>query len=474
MPSEERERQFERALERHLRGASPDAACPDAETLAAYHEQTLSLEELANWKEHIGGCVRCQETLALVEETNTIAAHGSEDRDSTRDAALLGEAANRRRLSALLREETFGQAEESLPEVPIVSVTKLPESKKALGRSSWKWMAPVGALAAGLLVFVALRETDKNAPQTTKVEVAQNREVAAPMENQKAVPQTLNREAPAETRQDAPAPAEKTARPGRRAAPAASSPAPSQDSGTTAGAKDLDKLTQGDEASSGGMELKPASPEVARAQAQLRAELGVSRDQSAAAKNAPAPVARVAGGLAAAGASGSKKESAAEADKVKAAAATTEAVMNLEEKPAVQSMQYSARVSALRKIAATDPRMILAPDGEHAWRLGATGVIEATEDGGKSWKLQTSGVLSELRNGSAPSDNVCWIVGKVGTILVTVDGGRHWNQINSPLQEDLGGVHAVTAKHASIWNLSNTRSFETADGGVTWTPAANE
>ena len=72
MPSDERDRQFERALQRHMRGTTPDAACPDAETLAAYHERTLSLEELARWKEHIGGCVRCQETLALVEETNSV------------------------------------------------------------------------------------------------------------------------------------------------------------------------------------------------------------------------------------------------------------------------------------------------------------------------------------------------------------------------------------------------------------------
>src|SRR6202163_3928722 len=69
MSSEDREKQFERGLARHLRGGSPDAACPDAEMLAAYHERTFSQEEMEQWKQHIAGCARCQETLALVESS---------------------------------------------------------------------------------------------------------------------------------------------------------------------------------------------------------------------------------------------------------------------------------------------------------------------------------------------------------------------------------------------------------------------
>src|SRR6202011_6349562 len=69
MSSEDREKQFERGLARHLRGGSPDAACPDAEMLAAYHERTFSQEEMEQWKQHIAGCARCQQTLALVERS---------------------------------------------------------------------------------------------------------------------------------------------------------------------------------------------------------------------------------------------------------------------------------------------------------------------------------------------------------------------------------------------------------------------
>ena len=41
MPSDERDQEFERALAQHLRGGSAQANCPDAETLAAYHERNL-------------------------------------------------------------------------------------------------------------------------------------------------------------------------------------------------------------------------------------------------------------------------------------------------------------------------------------------------------------------------------------------------------------------------------------------------
>src|SRR5215475_4273448 len=68
MPADDRDQKFERALAKHLRGDSA-TACPDAETLAAYHERSLSLEEMAQWKQHIVGCAACQEALALVETT---------------------------------------------------------------------------------------------------------------------------------------------------------------------------------------------------------------------------------------------------------------------------------------------------------------------------------------------------------------------------------------------------------------------
>ena len=46
MPAEDRDRQFEDALARHLRAdaGAGDSACLDPELLAAYHERMLPLE----------------------------------------------------------------------------------------------------------------------------------------------------------------------------------------------------------------------------------------------------------------------------------------------------------------------------------------------------------------------------------------------------------------------------------------------
>src|SRR5271169_4909713 len=81
MPTDDREKQFERALARHLRNAPLAAACPDTEILAAYHERTLSLEEAVHWKQHIAACSRCQDILSLLEETAAVAANEWEDQN---------------------------------------------------------------------------------------------------------------------------------------------------------------------------------------------------------------------------------------------------------------------------------------------------------------------------------------------------------------------------------------------------------
>src|ERR1700739_745700 len=78
MPFDDRDPKFERALAQHLHGGAAQATCPDAETLAAYHERNLSIEEMARWNEHISACEVCQEALALVETTEKQLAEESE------------------------------------------------------------------------------------------------------------------------------------------------------------------------------------------------------------------------------------------------------------------------------------------------------------------------------------------------------------------------------------------------------------
>lgn len=131
-------------------------------------------------------------------------------------------------------------------------------------------------------------------------------------------------------------------------------------------------------------------------------------------------------------------------------------------------------VSLLRSLANSDAHYIAAPGDQIGWRLGPQGSVETTANGGLSWLKQSSGVTTELTAGSAPSANVAWLVGKSGVILRTSDGGLHWARLASPIADDLGGIHAADAQHASIWSRDNRLSFQTSDGGATWSRTANE
>src|SRR4029077_5933833 len=86
MAPDERDRRFDKALARHLRSTEPardsaglpgipaphGGACPDPETLAAYHERSLFPEQMNFLKEHIVGCAGCQAVLAHLEATDEI------------------------------------------------------------------------------------------------------------------------------------------------------------------------------------------------------------------------------------------------------------------------------------------------------------------------------------------------------------------------------------------------------------------
>src|SRR5580693_6047590 len=89
MASDDRDRTFEKALARQLRSsASADAKafagapadpsgefCPDPETLAAYHEGSLSPEERNLWKQHVVSCDHCQLVLAHLATPLDIPVH---------------------------------------------------------------------------------------------------------------------------------------------------------------------------------------------------------------------------------------------------------------------------------------------------------------------------------------------------------------------------------------------------------------
>ena len=117
--------------------------------------------------------------------------------------------------------------------------------------------------------------------------------------------------------------------------------------------------------------------------------------------------------------------------------------------------------------------IVSAGDG-YSWKVWPKGKIEFSYDSSRTWELQKSGVTVDLLAGASPSGKVCWIVGKVGTVLLTTDKGKHWKQVVTPTKEDLVGVYAQDGKRASVWTVSHKQSFETNDGGVTWTVNAEK
>jgi photosystem II stability/assembly factor-like uncharacterized protein len=126
------------------------------------------------------------------------------------------------------------------------------------------------------------------------------------------------------------------------------------------------------------------------------------------------------------------------------------------------------------EVMGSNPGVILTPDNKVFWKLQRAGTVQLTTDGGKNWKPIETGADTELISGFAPSSHVCWIAGKAGMLVLTTDRGHHWARISTPIAGDLGGVHAADAKHASIWDAAKQTSYETSDGGATWTQSAGK
>lgn len=581
MPTDDREKQFERALTRHLRDRA-DATCPDAEVLSAYQERSLSLGEMAKWTEHIASCGRCQETLALVEQTENVNSHEWDENDAI---LLLPQAAAK---PSEFRPAATRMAMEEASLPPAAAAAGAIPQPKVRARPPWKWIVPIGAMAAGVIVWLGVNELQKQQhKQTESVQLVENQPAATPTPAARAplaVGPTPRSDGPAQRTSKE----EKALREGGlelRSAPAARMPSaeqPSNPNKLTApravplAKQELDKKKdkQGEGSGSGyGIGVAAPAPPAAGALA------GTDRDGYKA-PAAPSQNTRVSGGIVAgapagnanapvravpkssadaktadlstitgrvldpsgagisgavitaiATTSGSSKSAVADAagnfkltdlpsDQYRvvvaqAGFARSEQMLTLESRrdeqltvqlklgavsemvevtgaaPAVNTQtsdslaaspveksaakeQHGRNFSPLLQLAAVDPHYIAAPDQKFGWRVGDRGKIEHTTDRGKTWQPQNGGVTFDLRTGSATSDKVCWAIGKSGTILLTTDGGKHWKQITSPISEDLAGIHAGDAQHASIWDVSHRKSFETEDGGATWQRTAHE
>jgi len=473
MAPDERDRSFDKALARHLRSAAPageaarlpgvpasqSGACPDSETLAAYHERSLLPEQLNSFKEHIVGCAHCQAILAQLEATDEISLQAFEEEEVV--------AKRSEPVMAARNLETLPAA--AAPSQSPSGLTPPKKSRRVLllRGARWKWLAPAGAIAAGLLVWIALHENQPLSPPSLKqVQVATNQappppappvsravqEIPPSPKAASAKPQSAADEFAGARARSASSPMKSSEKPDYPAQVSPSRPPADKESSLRKDAErrsSVDLLRAEEQLDRDTKAVGGAKQENAEVQLQAKAANVQSQNQSNA--NSPKPP-----GPAAPGQAESNKKLMKSAQPAPA--------------PPPSAVSGFAGRTALELAAVSNPHLIPAPGSKVIWRAGRSGVIELSKDGGSSWSRQTSGVLSDLLTGSAPSDQVCWIVGRVGAILLTTDGGAHWALLSSPLSEDLGGIRATDALHATIWNARNTRSFETSDGGLTWTP----
>jgi Photosynthesis system II assembly factor YCF48 len=463
MASDDRDPQFERALARRLRHVSSESACPDAETLAAYQAGALSLQEMAQWKKHIAECERCQEILLLVAQTEDVPA---EDWQHAEIPAIVGQAAP---AAAFASRANIDEVREPVS-ARSRSVAVAGQVRTLRSGPRWRWLVPIGAIAASVIVWIGTREMrTQRVEGGNELQIAQNRAAAPPAASSDAVSRLRNeaaveRKGAPGTRQNAPASAStsKSTVPPAAVPSAAVAPSP-----PPAGKEVLRKKDSAPSAANEKFD-KEAPPFAAG-----YVEKGRSAD-------APAPMPRSAPVQVASDSTAQDRLAAAKPESP--SAAQREAGAQPSPAALAASSEISAEVVAnkardsldLVRLASGDPRYVVAPGEGHAWRLGAAGRIERSTDGGKSWKLQDSGVTADLTAGSATSDKVCWVIGKSGTVLLTNDGGTRWKRLASPISGDMGGIHATDSLHATIWDVPHRQSYQTTDGGATWIRSANE
>jgi hypothetical protein len=423
-----RERNFEKALARRLRANAAAAACPDAETLAAYHERSLAAEEMNAWKQHTSACSNCQEILAQLETT---------------DAIPVG----------------AGEGQEAAASVPLQRKLKRPQVLH------WRWLAPAGALAAGLLVWVALHEKQPaKVIQPAKIEVAENRPTASPaavatpvpVEGEK--PEKLASSSKATTATNKRAVASGVPQ-NHKAEPASKEVAAlSEGAFSRSDRKDLEEVAQAPHGVTEGVAVAGVADALKSKQSDELPMQGRQSTNLPQLQPSPAPPP----------AGGPTPLSQTDSNMMKKAPPAPAAPETLE------LSSGSRDAAAFRMAKSRSPHAVPAPGGKVIWRLGMAGLIEQSTDGGLTWTPQTSGTTADLYLGSAPSEQVCWVIGNGGTILRTADGGTHWISVTSPISQNLHLIRASDALHATVWDASRRNSFKTDDGGATWTQVSSQ
>jgi hypothetical protein len=493
MAPEDRDRHFDQALAHHLRAesAAPSSVppgftsagdCLDTETLAAYHERSLLPEQMNSCKEHIVGCAHCQAVLAQLEVTDEIPFESAEEQLVAANLPMARAAAA------------------AVPERPASpeAVARKARRLQLLGGASWQWLTAAGALAAGLLVWVALHENQSlSIKNMESAKVAENRAPAsapaaagAPAASE---PNAITQNSPSaqpSTRITVPssAPTGIGAGSGRREDALAKqvptpSPAVNGRTGDFLSEKDKSLALKDDRARDALSDLSStdrskASTDVsvtaqgpalqnekkeqldtanqnlsAQAQNQLQNQANYSQNYAQQKVGGPAPLNQ------ATPAPKSKATTARTATDLYAPAAKPPASPGQPATPAKPAAQSAA--GALRKSADDQPAP---PPPAPAPEMGAAGGVASTYSTSSALEMIS---VTNPRLIPVAGTNFLWRAGRSGLIDFSKDGGSSWSHQNSGVLTDLLTGSAPSTQ--VCWIVGRVGAIVlTTDGGANW------
>jgi hypothetical protein len=417
-----------------------EEACPDAEVLAAYAEQSLDAAESARWEGHFAACTRCRSVLRVLAVS----------------------------ADTPLAEKEIARLGELVATTPAPGPAARPAEHPRSWLADWRmrWLAPALGVTTVLAVWFAMRPpwrgTNRGASETLIAQTPREelRPSPAPLEAVGPSRESLPRDQKSESTPQA----KKKSGPSRQEQKSISG-APPENAPTGASTGIGDKNNENQISAQAQAKVQPLAPLSTPA---ASGAPGSSAMADAAAPRAPAPGP-------AAPPSTSQTVTVTEAAPV--VETTTGTLASALEPGTRTDLPVNGRnFESLARLKAAPGNAILlkAPSGSVLWRAGVGGSIERSADGGKTWVAQTSPSRQDWLAGSVFSDQGCWLAGRKGAIARTVDG-EHWEQILSPglaaganaAPPDWVGITSFNALSTTV-TAADGRKFVTSDGGMTW------
>jgi photosystem II stability/assembly factor-like uncharacterized protein len=110
-------------------------------------------------------------------------------------------------------------------------------------------------------------------------------------------------------------------------------------------------------------------------------------------------------------------------------------------------------------------------DGGHVWAVGGKGTILESDDRGATWTARNSGTINDLNSIFGTGDGRrLWAVGGKGTILESADGGTSWTALDSGITKDLTSIFGTSdGRHLWVLDPDEGAIVKSDDWGSSWT-----